>query len=705
LHSERSTWRYHSNNLSLLDNISKNIKVLALFLISITVITSLLATKRLEISGELDFSLAAQSEYVDTSHRIDSLFEVVSSIYVEVVPSDTSFATVYQRMKDFDKSLRESLPGSRMINILDIYRLKMAGFVPKNVPVYDVLEFLSEIPYIGSLVSVDRKSFLVPVTTKNQGTIKEIETISSLLSGSHEIDKTRITAAQSVTSAIAWSVARDLKLISIGIIIIFLALIYLSFQSFRAIFYFIFLVILSIMAHFVVLSAFLDQLDLFTVLSIPIVIVVTVANSVHLLSGFVSHLEDRMAKVKLILQHYFTPGLLSATTTSLAFFSLCFSEIESIRNLGIVSGISILYSWLIVYVCGPYFLYLLNPRGRLFGKFKVVPVFFTHNKRTIAFALLPVLIVSVFLIPKVTFKNDIRTFIPKKLKQLDDYYAISKRFDIDQKFDLLVESIDGRTIDVSVDSIEKKIRQSEIINEVLSANSRLFIEVGLFGKREVLSSNGWKRIFISKDPNVIRLQIGASYNVDIMQVKQQMDSLFSQWPSIRYSITCPALIYDDISRRTARSLIRSLLLSLILIMVGFIILSRKILVLTGVFLANLVPLACLVVVLVTFSIDLNILTSIISVVCIGLIVDDTIHLVYRQVYLKHGLLDLGFSITLTTTILVTGFSFFAWSNFTPTQVFGLLCALVFAVTLISDLTILPYFLGLQNTIKDETEKE
>ena len=90
--------------------------------------------------------------------------------------------------------------------------------------------------------------------------------------------------------------------------------------------------------------------------------------------------------------------------------------------------------------------------------------------------------------------------------------------------------------------------------------------------------------------------------------------------------------------------------------------------------------------------DLNILTAITTVVCLGVIVDDTVHVIYRKRILKKEDNELGEGIITTSIILIIGFLTFLISSFEPCQVFGYISAIVFLGTMVADLTILPLLL-------------
>ncbi len=102
---------------------------------------------------------------------------------------------------------------------------------------------------------------------------------------------------------------------------------------------------------------------------------------------------------------------------------------------------------------------------------------------------------------------------------------------------------------------------------------------------------------------------------------------------------------------------------------------------------NVVPLSVAVWVFSLFGFSLNILTAITATVCIGLLDDDTVHLLYRKFVLREPVDTLANSIVNTAILLAVGFGFFVLSDFYPTQVFGGVSALVFVFGILGELTL------------------
>ena len=96
-------------------------------------------------------------------------------------------------------------------------------------------------------------------------------------------------------------------------------------------------------------------------------------------------------------------------------------------------------------------------------------------------------------------------------------------------------------------------------------------------------------------------------------------------------------------------------------------------------------------------------TSIVSTVCLGIAVDDTIHFIssFKQ-YRSQGLdpkeaicetfLVTGKALVVTTALLVVGFGAFIFADFVPNRNFGMLCSMILALALLTDLLFLPALL-------------
>jgi len=118
---------------------------------------------------------------------------------------------------------------------------------------------------------------------------------------------------------------------------------------------------------------------------------------------------------------------------------------------------------------------------------------------------------------------------------------------------------------------------------------------------------------------------------------------------------------------------------------------------------NLFPVVVLFGIMGWVGIDLNISTSMIACIAIGIAVDDTIHylttfgrerLAHRDAEraVRRSAIAVGWPVVVTSITLSAGFLVVCLSNFEPVRHFGLLASATMAVALVADLLLLPALL-------------
>jgi len=109
-------------------------------------------------------------------------------------------------------------------------------------------------------------------------------------------------------------------------------------------------------------------------------------------------------------------------------------------------------------------------------------------------------------------------------------------------------------------------------------------------------------------------------------------------------------------------------------------------------LPNLIPLGFIVLLFYFLKIDINLLTSLTLIIGLGLLDDDTIHIIYRRLWLNEPLEELKFSVISTAALLCISFLIFTVSSFQPTRIFGVITAIIFLIGVISELTVFKWIL-------------
>lgn len=164
------------------------------------------------------------------------------------------------------------------------------------------------------------------------------------------------------------------------------------------------------------------------------------------------------------------------------------------------------------------------------------------------------------------------------------------------------------------------------------------------------------------------------------------------------------ILLNDTTSDLIQGQIRSLgtALAVIFVVMALMFLSVRIGLLA--ILPNVVPIAVFFGILGWGGIYLNLGTSLIGAVVLGLAIDSTIHYMTRFNWELRGETDQGAAIAralqavgspviYTTVALVIGFCTFALSSFMPIQNFGVLSGVTLAVALVSNLALLPALLA------------
>jgi len=121
-------------------------------------------------------------------------------------------------------------------------------------------------------------------------------------------------------------------------------------------------------------------------------------------------------------------------------------------------------------------------------------------------------------------------------------------------------------------------------------------------------------------------------------------------------------------------------------------------------LPNLLPIAVGIGAMYVLGIPLNPGTVMIAAVAIGIVVDDSVHLLaaYRRHLLagaglhtaiRAAVIEVGRPVTITSALLATGFLVLVFGSFEPSRQIGQIVALVVVAAILADLLLLPALLS------------
>ncbi len=191
----------------------------------------------------------------------------------------------------------------------------------------------------------------------------------------------------------------------------------------------------------------------------------------------------------------------------------------------------------------------------------------------------------------------------------------------------------------------------------------------------------------------------------IQRLEQTLADLDESTPGITFTLSGNPVAVGRSAAFMIHDLSKSLLLAAAIILIVMTIAFRSIVLGVISIVPNLFPLLVAASALVLTGHHLTITAVITFVVCLGIAVDDTIHVIVRYRYEHHSrddsvealervLKNTGAALVVTTLVLVGGLSPLLLSEMSVMRVFGSLACLALASALLGDLIFLPALLAL-----------
>jgi hypothetical protein len=480
----------------------------------------------------------------------------------------------------------------------------------------------------------------------------------------------------------------------------------------------------------------------------PLIMVVGVANFIHLFM----HAENpenennRKENYLAMLAKVGAPIRFNTLTTAIGFLSLAVASMQVIRVYGIfaATGVSVvlLYSFILTTFLKSG--YKVQNRGFKTKTEKIVAEiirFSMKNYRRIQVIALIGAIIALAGITRITIDTHSFDFLPKNNPVLRSHRILDQKLGHYMPLDFIVsmkernwkdkkflaplaefqDSLIRDTLIGSAWSIANAV--SDLYSIQTGAQLSLPATIGRMSQRQILLAGSkiqehdtFKNL-VGNDGKDIRLTLtgpvlsAAELTLKAGSVVAMGERILGSEAKILASGYLPlyAGIIDALLKDQLRSI--SLALMVILIMLGLLLRSWKMLLVAAP--SNLIPILFVLGIMGYTGIKLDTATVTIAAAVLGIIVDDTIHMLYNYRKFKslHQSLDswpdfiaktTGRAIVHTSVILVLGFTVIGLSGIHALSMTGLLIALAIALALISDLLILPALLklsekpGLQN---------
>jgi uncharacterized protein len=641
------------------------------------------------------FDLPDEPFYAARLHS-DSLFGGGATVYVTITPAAPGAAEVFAAVAEMEERIAAAYPDARVVSLLPYYQA-FFGAARSPAAVTDVLAAAATTPLLRNLVARDHGSMLLLVRFPASATV-EPAAFERAVAGAHPaIAPPDILSMAHIEESIRTHVVRDFATLTIAVIIVFILFFAYAYRRAAAVGFAAANILVSVAAAFFFLSLFRVDLNLVTILVVPVVVVLSLADAVHLLTGYATSAStDRAERLEHVLSLYLVPSFYSSLTTAVAFFTFhLYSDSAFIRDFGLVTACALLAEFAATFLLSPFLLHTLNVRELHGSALGATSDFLRTHRVAFSAFFLAILGASVFFVPRLEFRTSTDVFFPRGSDIADAHERFNEQYYSQLDLEILVEPIAAG--EASAAGVEQYVRELAAalaaehgVRTVTTGLDRMTIPSIIPLSVPVTSMLGGDNPYFHAGSGVHRIivtfpdaDVIADFHARTFTRLQQQAP-----PGIEVAATSTLLIMDAVNRHVAGSLMKSLATAGLAIVLMILLMTRSILLAVLCLVPNLVPLGIVTLVFVTFGFDINILTAMTAVVCLGLLDDDTIHILYRRVALQSPLHEVSFSIVSTSAILVIGFAAFYLSSFRPVQTFGAISALVFLFGVASDLTLM-----------------
>ena len=690
---------------------------------------------------------------------VEELFSGNEIVIIAIESEDLLSSKTLEKYYAFHDSLENIVSINRVASIYNHRYIvpddggfeiqKLLEKIPSDSIEHEILKrniFNSDI--IGSLISSDMTIMCFVAQINASTDFDEInfrDRINNITNKFENPEKIYIASSIISSAESIDSVKRDMRIfapIALGLMII---LFIISFRSWTGTFLPLFVVGFSIIWTFG-LMAWLD-------ISVPIIgglipiMLIAISNNygIHIISHYYefTKMNQELSRVEILkrtMKRLGMPIFLAGITTVISFLSLMSHELSKVREVGLMVSFGIVVSFVLSLLLIPAIL-ILVPRPTYLGKEKSLHFinkflvnwgnFFVKNRVSFLTILFSAIFIFSIGIRDITVDTVPDNYFPEDSKIRKSSKVISKTFGGATQLNILIEGdiydpISLKHIDKLMNHIKSKNSSvsltysiADVIKKMhfsfhngekdslkIPANRQL-IEQYMFLYSLAGQDNDFDLILNDvDDPNYTQafVRIKKASTVDLMKlVDDTRDYIHSNYYDdipIKPMLAGPAALLGAVSHLVIRGQIISLLMASLVI---FIIMSLVFRSFVGGILATL-PMSLAVILIFSLlgnlGIPLNITTSLLTCILVGVGVDYSVHFLWHlREYLREGenleaaiantMKVSGKGILFNGVSVVVGFSVLMFSVFMPLKEFSILIMASIGFCFIGGMAILP----------------
>ncbi len=469
----------------------------------------------------------------------------------------------------------------------------------------------------------------------------------------------------------------------------------------------------------------------------PLLMAIGIAYSIHIVSRYYLEVESERSKEEMVeaaMQHSRLPVSIASLTTLIGFATLVFNPIVAISEFGTfaVFGIAAIFLMSIFFLPAALILsprpergsFGLHPPGAISWILERLGTFAIQRRWLVLFAAGALSVAGLWLASTIRVETDYLSFFAPDSPILTENHRIAAALGGTQPIYVTIDgdkpgSIATLPVLTAIRDLQHFMAEQPGIDTTFSVADYLSLVHGALNPDSPhplpATESDLQQIMVFLNPedvapvltrdmgraNVLvrsRLSGSAEVNEFVRKVEEYAKTRFRRGIGVHAtgSVVLLNRSADTLARAQVVGLAQILVVLLILMSLLFLSLRAGLMSLVP----NVFPIIMLFGLMGATGISLNISTSMIAVIAIGIAVDDTIHYLtafngelrrtgdQHQAVLYVGR-TVGRPIVFTTVALCLGFLVVCLSNFIPIQHFGILAGATMAVALFSDLVLLP----------------
>lgn len=522
---------------------------------------------------------------------------------------------------------------------------------------------------------------------------------------------------------------RDVKVFTPLVLVLSALVLFWLFHSWRAAALTLLAVVLAMLWTFGLKAVTGSPVTPVSTTLVALIVIIGVANSVHFISHYQLELT-RAASPEEAMLHTFSragiPCFLTSLTTAVGFASLIASNIPLIRHLGAYAGFGIMSAFVLTMVLLPVGLRNTPLRARRGtpedGIWASIGNFVVQHSRVVIITWVAFTVVVALGILRIEVEPSMTEYLKPDSPARQAADVIDERLAGSSSIELLIQGPPGSFENVAVlSAIEHLQNAVENRAHVAKSTSALDFVKQFTGGRIPLSdveaeraityfthadTSDFSQYFVQGDVDSLRVslrtnQMPMSEREDIIR---QIEA-FSRENLQGFSVTVTGAegLVNAITIDVVRTQVLSVAIAVVVIL-GLMMLFFGVRGALAAIMPNVLPIVILFGVMGLGGFELNIATITVAAICIGLVVDDTIHYFshFRRLVVASGepdkaavaaLHEVGSALAFTALTLSLGFCVFMLSESAFLVQFGLLAVTALVTAFVADITVGPAILS------------